>query len=36
MPMYRFAMHCGAVETEELGFMELLDDAFAAAPIIKA
>jgi hypothetical protein len=29
MPAYRFAMHHGAVETEELGFMKLLDDAEA-------
>ena len=29
MPMYRFALHHGAVEIEELGFMKLLDDAEA-------
>jgi hypothetical protein len=29
MPIYRFAMHLGAAETEELGFMRLLDDAEA-------
>jgi hypothetical protein len=29
MPAYRFAMHHGAVETEELGFMKLLDEAEA-------
>jgi hypothetical protein len=29
MPMYRFAMHRGAVETEKLGTMELRDDADA-------
>jgi hypothetical protein len=29
MPTYRFAMHHGAAETEELGIMKLLDDAEA-------
>jgi hypothetical protein len=29
MPIYRFATHFGAAETEELGFMKLRDDAEA-------
>ncbi len=31
MPMYRFAIHHRAAETEKLGIMELIDDAEAFA-----